>query len=137
RNGDNAAFDYLAFNLLKHTSRYVFLMPAGIHEDAFCPRLETRREVIDVPLPALLSYGFRISVLATSEEIIAQTQVSPKARDTDASANAVIFAPASKAPAGCCVALRWDPIPQVLATNPITVPNPPPPPSPNSTPLQA
>src|SRR5262249_42107526 len=44
----------------------------------------------------LLSYGFRISVLTTSEEIVAQTQVSPKARDTDASANAVIFAPACK-----------------------------------------
>src|SRR5262245_31936434 len=58
RDGDYAASNLSPFNLVQHAPSDILLMPTDIHQYALAPGLEPCREVVEIPVPALLSYRF-------------------------------------------------------------------------------
>jgi hypothetical protein len=84
----------LRLDLLEYSSSYVLLVPSSIHENTLGLRLQTRREIIDVPIPALLSDSVAIGIFSGAKQIISSAQVRAKARDSDSSSNAIVLATA-------------------------------------------
>jgi hypothetical protein len=84
--------------LLKHSSCYILFVPAGVHEDALGSRLQTSREVIDVPIPALLSDCVAIGIFSRAKQVVTDSQIGTEATDADTSPDPVILASSRERP---------------------------------------
>jgi hypothetical protein len=54
-------------------------MPARIHENPFGAWFQAGTEIIDIPIPTLLTHGLGISILTVSEKVIAKSKIGAKA----------------------------------------------------------
>ena len=91
-NVDHLAPDMPGLDLRNDAPGHVKLVPAGVHHDAFGPRLQPWPEIVHIPVPALLPHRVGPRILTIAEQIVTQPQIRTKAADALAGADRVIFA---------------------------------------------